>query len=159
MTDIILLILIGIGLVMGFRSGIVRQVGSIVAFLAAVVASLLFGDEVASLACSMVGQDASAEVRLGADLVGRLLLFVVVWAGLSFVTHTLHAMIKIVHLGIINSLAGALFMGLKVAVALSVAINVWQALRPSSAMFKNGGPVTSSVEALAPAILGAALEG
>lgn len=161
MLSLIILLAIAGGLMSGYRIGAVRQIGSIVGLLAALLACNLLGGVATSVAEQMMGVSASSPVEQQqlASLAGHSVLFVIIWASVWFLARMLHEMIRIVHLGIVNSLLGALLMGLKVMLVASVLINLWVTFNPDRAREITDGPeVVQQTFRLGPTLMGAASE-
>ncbi len=157
MLTIIILVSLSIGLFVGYRSGFVKQLGSLISLLAALLACHLFGDEAAEVAKSLMGVCAESSVvaHAGASVVGNVVLFILVWAGLWFVARLIHNVIKAVHLGVVNSLLGAALMGMKVLILASLVLNLWvliQSEKHNELMAE--GHVVACTYKLAPALMG-----
>lgn len=158
MIDLLICVALGIGLYSGYRKGVVRQLGSLVALFAAVLACHLFGDTVAGWAASLMGVSSTdmlaREEYMGAALIGNIVLFVIVWWGAGILTNLLHDLVKAICLGGINSLIGAVLMALKVLVAVSILLNLWLFKNPDSKTINDGGPITQITTGIAPALMG-----
>ncbi len=160
-TDIIILIIIAVGLFMGWRKGLIAQLGKIAALIAGVVACRVFGDKVAMwLVEAMSNPDDAAET----PLLWVTLAYIVVFLGVYFVVTALYSCLrKAVHLittSLIDRLAGALFRALLYLMAVSLALNLWLLISPGSAVAMSRLVHTRvfgiSILTLAPATLGAA---
>lgn len=156
--DILILLALVVGFVVGYQSGVVRQIGSLVSFAIAVVACYLFGGAASEVACSVMGVTAESNVqaRATASIAGHVALFLAVWMLLWLVVRMVHMVVTAVHLGLINRLLGALFMVLKIAVMASVLLNVWKAVAPSSDLLAASGRITSMTMEVGPKLLGVA---
>ncbi len=158
MLSIIICVAIGLGLFLGYRRGIVRQVGSLVAVVVALVVSRLFGGKLTGAVAHAIGADASPENSFCAmplaSFIAHVLLFVVAWLGVGLLARTLHELIKIVRLGFLNSLAGALFMAFKIALVASLLLNLRALGGDAESQPEAGGPVVEATASLAPAMLG-----
>lgn len=117
--DIFILIVLLVGLVKGWMSGLLRQIVSIVGFLAGLLVAMMlysvFGDWLAPC----IGTDVS---------VGRALAFVLLWIGipiiLLWIARILTRTIEAVSLGGLNRLGGACIGLLKYMMILSCVLNV-----------------------------------
>lgn len=156
--DILILLALVVGFAVGYQSGVIRQIGSLVTFAVAVVACYLFGGVASELAASAMGitADSTVQACATASVVGHVGLFLAVWLLLWLVVRMVHLVVTAVHLGLINRLLGALFMVIKVAVVLSVLLNVWKAVAPSSELLAASGRITSMTMEMGPKLLGAA---
>lgn len=154
MFDIIILVLTGVALIVGYSRGIVRQIGSLVAFVAALVACHLFGDAASRWAASVLSVSDSASGGFAASVIGNVVLFVIVWGGLGLVARLIHEAVKAVKLGWLNSILGALFMAFKVIIGISLLINIWLVASPDAAIRSEGGVAVKAVTEAGPMLLG-----
>lgn len=160
-TDIIILIVLILSAIWGFRRGIVVQIGSLLAFALAIVACQLFGDAVSAVVMDIFSdKNAAADPtqKLMADwtaeCVGHVLLFVAVWTGVCFLARTVKYISRKLCLGFFDSLAGALFMLLKSGIIISFIINFAKFIAPSSALARDTDGIGGLIADLAPRLLG-----
>lgn len=152
MTEIILLVALGLGLFAGWHKGLVRQLGSLLGFFVALIISHVFGDAAASLAATIMDTDSADTVgMMWAGAVGRIVLFILVWWTISLIARLVHSVLKAVKLGGVNSLLGAVLMTLKVLVVESLLLNLWTALMPQTSDY---GPVANTIASIGPVMLG-----
>lgn len=156
MVDILICVAVAVGLYAGYSRGVVRQIGSLVAVLVAIVACQLFGDAAANVAAKLMGcADGTDAVRYAvASAVGHIVLFLLVWWGLGIVIRVVHDVVRAIRLGVINSLLGAAFMAFKVVLVLSVLLNLWAMTYPSSEQLASSGRITKTVADVGPMLLG-----
>lgn len=157
MIDLLILLAVGAGLYVGYSRGIVRQVGSLAGMLVGFLACQLFGDVATQLVASMMDlKETIIPTRewIAASVIGNVVLFVIVWWGVSLFGHVLTGMINAVHLGKANAFLGALFMVLQVLVVASLLINLWLIKDPQSTIVADGGPTLKIVAGLGPKLLG-----
>lgn len=154
--NIIICAAIVIGFYAGYRRGIVKQIGSLVALLVAIMACYSLGDSASVFAAHLMGYDEeSGPVKLAmAAAIGRIALFFIVWWGLGLAIRVLHDVIKAIRLGVVNSVAGAVFMVFKVILVVSVILNLWKMKSPDSEQIASGGVLTDAVASVAPALMG-----
>lgn len=158
----IIIIIVAIGaIVVGFKRGIICQLGSVVGLVAAIVACRLFGDAVASVFTPEAMENTAFGAYVG-KIVGGAIIYIVVYVGVSIVARGLRCITHALQLGLIDRVAGAAMSLLKWGVALSLALNLWLALFPSSATVKSatigGGGLVKGVMELAPALWGVATQ-
>ena len=116
--DILILVVVGVAVIMGFTRGIIGQVGQIAGLIGGIIAARLFGSR---LAAFFAGQEApSAFDNVAGYVVVFLLAYFAVWLVARFIRGTVHA----VHLGIIDRLAGAVFKGALWLLMLSIVLNM-----------------------------------
>lgn len=157
-SDITLLIIGLIAIVFGYRSGLVRQIGSFVAFLLAVIACRMGGDlalRIGSVLLNVNPDSGSAISCTTVSVVGYIIIFLAVWLAVWVVARLFHAVITAVKLGVVNAILGGLFMCLKVMALASIVLNVWLVFDASCRAVSAGGVVTHWVVRLAPALMGA----
>ncbi len=156
MVDILICVAVIVGLYAGYKRGVVRQIGSLAAVLAAIVVCQLFGDAAANVVAKLMGcADGTDAVRYAvASAIGHIVLFLLVWWGLGIVIRVVHDVIRAVRLGVVNSLLGAVFMAFKVVLVLSLLLNLWAMTDPSSKQLASSGRITKAVADVGPALLG-----
>lgn len=147
MIDLLICIAVGIGLYVGYRRGIVKQIGSLVAILAAVIICHLLGGVATSLVAKLMGGEHPGDsftTMLVATVVGHVSLFLIVWCGLGLAVRSLNNLVRAVHLGVISSLAGALVVAFKVVLVASILLNLWLAVEPENKTLESSGPIAQS---------------
>lgn len=117
--DIFILVVLLVGLVKGWMSGLLRQVVSIVGFFVGLLVAMMLYSAFGDWLAPCIGTDVS---------VGRALAFVLLWIGipvvLLWVACILTRTIEVIRLGGLNRLGGACIGMLKYMVILSCVLNV-----------------------------------
>ena len=127
--DIIILILIGVGVIQGLMKGSIKQLASIVGFVAGLLlARALFGTVAEQLAPA-----------LGTSItIAQILSFILIWVavpiGCSLVASVLTKALEVVHLGWLNRLAGAMLGAAKMMLLAGMGIYVLEYIDPKSEM-------------------------
>lgn len=156
--DILIYIAIGIAAIVGYRMGIIQQVGSLSALLLALLACYFFGDVATDCAALFMGADSATalpqEEYWGAMLLGHILLFVAVWLSVGIISRLLKKIAKAACLGPIDGLFGATFMTLKILIAISIILNIWAFIAPENDFLNSGSQTTKFTAELCPALLG-----
>lgn len=156
--ELILAAVLVLTAVWGYRRGVVMQIGSLLAFVLAIVVCRLFGDAATDVVASMIGEGKEASVdpmsRMVASTIGHVALFLIVWLGVGLTARALKLVVHTVHLGIVDRLAGALFMAFKAALVASFIVNFAEAVAPASSVANPCGELGRYVKALAPTLLG-----
>ena len=127
--DIIILALIGVGVIQGLMKGSIKQLASIVGFVAGLLlARALFGTVAEQLAPA-----------LGTSItIAQILSFILIWVavpiGCSLVASVLTKALDVVNLGWLNRLAGALLGAVKVMLLIGLGIYVLEYIDPKNEM-------------------------
>lgn len=162
MIDIIIYVVIGIAIFIGYSMGVIRQIGSIAAIISAFVICYLFGDVASQWAASCMGfntaETLSLEQYWSASLIGHITLFVIVWLAVGLASRLMKKVVKAVKLGPIDGAFGAAFMTFKIMIAISVILNLWSYIDPNSDLIKSGGPITRFTIEFGPKLLGVVSE-
>ncbi|MFI3280565.1 MAG: CvpA family protein [Rikenellaceae bacterium] len=114
--DIIILICLAISIVLGFKDGAIRQLGSLVGIILAIILAKAFGTQASEL------------LGIGGDyphIWGFAIVLIVALLAANVVTSMLTKIIRTVGLGIIDRLAGALLSAIKCALILSVLFSLF----------------------------------
>lgn len=149
--DIIIGLILVAAVVTGAMTGLVRQLGTLVAFVVAVLACRLSGPTIQGAVAGMQGQNTQLVIILC-----YVLVFIVAFVLVLVVARLLHATVSALKLGAVNRILGALFrLGLWLVV-MSACLNVYLAIVPADkAMFTNSGrPWRTLVLKAAPALVG-----
>lgn len=160
--DILFLILLAGGAVIGYRKGAIKQLASVAAVIAAVIACRIAGDYAVSLVKPLIGADApdaSSMTVYAAQVLGYGALFGVVWFGVWLIGGFLRKATHAVMLGPLDRVAGSVFLVLKWFMVVSLMLNLWKIISPDSPLFSSsklaGGEVMRLVMEMTPWILGA----
>lgn len=146
--DIFVLVVAGIALISGFFAGIIKQLGTLAGFVAAIIACRLFGAEAAAWLAEMQGGQSAATTAIAYAGIFLLAFFAV-----KIVAHALGKLISALHLSVLDRLAGAAFRAAVWLFILSICFNVWAYAAPEQAP---SGTLAEKVEQIAPAALGIA---
>ncbi|EGV42858.1 CvpA family protein [Bizionia argentinensis JUB59] len=121
--DIILVALLGFGLVRGFLKGFFVEIASLVALVAGIYGAIHFSFYTAEMLISYVEWD---EKTL--NIVAFAITFIVIVLVISLAGKALTKLADFAALGILNKLLGALFGAMKMALILSVLLNIFDAM-------------------------------
>ncbi len=124
--DIILAVIVTVALVTGAMTGLVKQLGTMVAFVVAVLACRFFGADVADALVSSSAEHAT--IWRGCCYA---LVFVVAFVLVVLLARLLHATVSAMKLGAVNRILGALFRAFLWIVIASACLNVWFAFSPA----------------------------
>lgn len=147
--DILILVVVGVGAVMGFTRGIIGQVGQIAGVIGGIIASRLFGSR---LAAFFAGQDAPSAFD---NVAGYVVVFLLAYLGIWLVARLVRGTVHAVHLGIVDRVAGAIFKGALWLLMLSMVLNFYIIVSGDVADLHNAkAPWREATVRFAPAVLG-----
>ena len=121
--DIFIIIPIVLGLVFGLSKGLIKELFSLVAIVFGVLGARLFEPQVSQLLLSAFDMQVGA-----ARAVAYLILFVAIAVTLLFVANLLDKLFSAIALGGLNKLLGAMLGVLKMALIVSVLLNVFDTI-------------------------------
>lgn len=116
--DILILAVLGVGAFLGFKRGIVAQIGQIAAVIAGIAMGRVFG---ASLATAFGGDNPSAFNYV----CSYIAVFVIAYAAVLLVAKVVRGTVHTLCLGIVDRLAGAVFKAAEWLLLLSIALNIY----------------------------------
>lgn len=132
-------------------TGLVRQLGTLMAFVVAVLACRFFGPDIVGAAVSTSGEHAQL-----LSVLCYVLVFVVAFVLVLVIARLLHATVSALKLGAVNRILGALLrLGLWLVV-MSACLNVYFAIFPeaSAGFEQKGRPWRAWTVRAAPALVG-----
>lgn len=148
--DILILLLLGVGAVLGFNRGLVAQAGQIAGLIGGILACRFFGHKALQVAGPIVGEPGAVTTAIV-----YAILFVAAYFIVWFVARLLRSAVHTVHLGILDRLGGAIFKAALWALALSIVLNVYLLIAGNDAVLrKPDKPWRELVIDFAPAVLG-----
>jgi len=122
--DIIIIVCVGIGIVHGITTGIVKQVISLVALVAAVLLSGIVAKGIQHWIQTHI-QNAPQWFSPGIqNVIYYVLAFILIISIFSIAAHLIDKIINHTPVGILNRLFGAIFGALMWALCLSIALNI-----------------------------------
>lgn len=144
--EIIFLIILIASLIMGFRKGLITQLGDIVGLIAAILVCRVFGAQAAQIGRMIMGShvdDAIGHYMVGC--IGYLVLFIIVWVGVKILFKLLKMTANVLLLGPVDRVTGALFMAAKCFIAVSVLLNIWICISKDTSIITGAGEHTASL--------------
>ena len=154
--DIVLGALILFGLVRGFMKGLFVEVASLVALIAGVYGAIHFSNFAAEFL-----QTRTEWTEKTISITAFAITFVVIVLAIAFAGKALTKLANFAALGILNKLLGGLFGALKMALILSIVLNIFDKMNKTIAFVDNDSmensilfsPVKSLVPIIFPNIL------
>ncbi len=163
--DIIIVGVFAFAVVRGLRQGIIGQLGSLAAFVLALIACRAGGQAMADAMGGLV-PDSLENTPMGgyiASILGGAIVYGVVYYLVRLVARFIRTVTHALMLGPVDRALGAIFSVLKWGVGLSVVLNLWLALFPKSNFVKEstigGGIAAENLMELAPWAWGLATHG
>lgn len=132
--DIFLIIVLAGAFLLGYSEGLIGQIGSLSGIVLGVLAVWILGTPVTNLTASLMGAQTKTEYYEAA-FIGCGAMFVLIWGGTWYFGRLLHRFIRKIKLSFVNNLTGAFFMVFKWSLVISLLLNVWHLLSPSSTIF------------------------
>lgn len=115
--DIILIILLGLAALHGLRKGLIVELASLVALVVGVLAGFYFSDFVSAWIENSFNYHGKY-----INVISFIIIFIAVIVLMQILARIIEKAVKMIALGFMNKLAGAVFSVLKAAVILSVII-------------------------------------
>lgn len=135
-VDVAIVVLFVVAFVVGYSKGLVGQLTSLCGVLLAILAVWVTRSSVTATAASVMGVDNDSMVsHFSAAVVGCGLIFIVVWFCVWLLGRILTKTIRIAGLGIIDNVCGGVFMVFKYLVVISLLLNLWHVVTPTSPVF------------------------
>lgn len=143
----------------GFRAGFIGCVADVLGLGFGITCARMFGEPfeiwLRGVFTSWAGRVTGEFVY---SLAAATLIFVVTFVVFRFIGQVLKAAMSVIHVGTFNSLAGCLFCLMEYLLFLSLAFNVFVAVRPRSSLMKTAtaddGNIVRETMFLGPALLG-----
>ena len=123
--DWIIIAVVAVGTVLGFAKGALRQVATLVGLVAGLLLARALYITVGERMAVELGTSATM-----AQIIAFFLIWILVPIGLLWVASLLTRVLEIVHLGILNRLAGAVLGGIKYVLLASLAIQLVEFVDP-----------------------------
>ena len=136
LVDILILLIVLGGLVLGYSKGLFGQLSSLVSWIVAIVLCYCCGDLVKNIFLVIV--PSASEWPLSSITVKTVSLafaFLIVMVIVRLVMRLFKGAVESVHLGFLDKLGGALLFMFKYAFLLSIALNILYAINPDMDTF------------------------
>ncbi|WP_163516080.1 CvpA family protein [Gelidibacter japonicus] len=118
--DIILLGVIGLGLVRGFMKGFFVEIASVIALIAGVYGAIHFSN----YAETFIDENSQWDEKT-INIIAFAVTFLIIVLAIALAGKALTKLADFAALGIVNKLLGALFGAIKLALILSVVLNIY----------------------------------
>lgn len=148
LVDILAIIAVLAGLILGWRRGMVAQLGSLLGIILGIVCCQVFAGP---LAQAFSEPTDNPDTILMHTVISYLIIFALCYTVGRLLSGLLQRITDAAHLGAVDALAGSIFKGAEYLLALSMILNLWVAVFPNTRI---DGPLATPVADFAPAILG-----
>lgn len=125
--EIALIVLMVLAAILGFRKGIVNQLGALAGIVLGVIACRLYGDWAVGVVSSWASSDSN---KVALTVLAYVILFLVVYLLCLLIAKLLRSLIHTMQLGLIDRIAGALLKMFLWFFALSFLLNIWVSVVP-----------------------------
>lgn len=133
--DILIIVLAIVAIVMGFRSGLLRQAGRLLGVIAGIIACRIFAQDVAIWMGADKGSPYdSADVSMLTTVVAYVVVFIVAYVAMSLLGSLLKRIVSATGLGPVDRVCGAVFNLAEYALVLSLVLNLWIVVFPDSSL-------------------------
>lgn len=159
--DIFFIILLAGACILGYSEGLINQLSSLSGVLLGIVAVWIGGDTATRIAASCMGIDLAeggSFAKYSAAVVGCGVLFAVVWGFIWSIGKMLRRAVKKIRMSVIDGIFGSAFMIFKWSLVVSLILNLWYVIQPSSPIFFGSrlleGKIFQAVMNLGPYLMG-----
>lgn len=151
LLDIVILVMVCGGGFMGWHKRFTGQLGSIGGVLLGMVLCRLFAPDIAA---HFNQPDDTVQTRLLHTVLVYVLIGAVGYFGVRVVVHLTRSVLRTLHMGAVDRIAGAVFSVFQWLLGLSVILNVWLAIFPDSELRTANRGAVDAVLTLAPTVFG-----
>lgn len=146
--DIFVLILVIVAAFIGWRQGLLHQVGRLAGIILGIAACRIFGARVAE---AVVAAESSDGDRIMYTILAYIGLFVVVYFFVTLVARMFKAVLDAIKIGVLNNLAGAVFNVAEWVFMFSLLLNLVTRISPIESLV--GDPFYDGALLFAPYLL------
>lgn len=156
--DIILILIFALSAWLGFRKGIITQLGSVAAIVIAIIACRVLGSQISDMILASHPDWAAESIkRYGVSILANCGIYIVVYYGVVIIARLLRSVTHAVLLGPLDRIAGAAFSVAKYFLLVSILLNLYIVLFPSTTLLSRsrlaGGQAVDLVVGFAPWML------
>lgn len=136
LIDVLILLIVLGGLVLGYRKGLIGQLSSLISWVAALVLCYCCGDLVKDIFLAFVPSAAQWPLSsITVKTVSLAFAFIIVMVIIRLVMRLFKGAVETVKLGFLDKAGGALLFMFKYAFILSIALNLLYAINPDMSTF------------------------
>jgi membrane protein required for colicin V production len=149
--DLLLVAIVVGGAFMGYRRGIIKQLGAVVGSIGGII---LCNALAPTLAENFNAPDDTVETQLMHTVLSYVVIFIAVYVGVRLLSRIFSSLLIATNLGELDNIIGAIYKPLEWTLMLSLFLNLWLMIFPNSEVRSSSEKVTEVVLDLAPTVLG-----
>lgn len=157
--DIILLLIFILTAWLGFRKGIITQIGSVAAIIVAIIACRMFGATVEDILFGQRPEWDSGFSKYAVSIISNAVIYMVAYYAVILVSRLLHTLTHVVLLAPLDHIAGAAFSVAKYGLLVSLLLNLYIVVFPQTSLLAQSrladGKAVEAVIGFAPWVLDA----
>jgi uncharacterized membrane protein required for colicin V production len=151
LLDIVMLVMVAGGGFLGWRRRLTGQIGSIFGVILGMILCRVCASDIAAY---FTQPDDTAQTQLFNTVLAYLLVGAGSYFAVRIAVRMMRSMLRALHLGKVDNIAGAAFNVFQWLLGLSVLLNVWVAVFPDSELRTSNQGATDFVIEIAPAVFG-----
>lgn len=156
--DTIIVLIFVLAAVIGFRKGIINQLGSLAAIVISIIVCRLFGGVIVDILLSAHPEwNEAAMKRFAVSIFANCIIYIVVYYGVLLAARLLRKVTHTMLLGPVDRIAGSVFSLAKYFLLLSLVLNLYIAFVPKTTILTKsklgGGQIADLVVGFAPWVL------
>lgn len=149
--DIICLIIVLAGFVIGYRRGFLAQMGIVLGILGGIICCNLFAGQLAEKLSGSADNNSTS-------ILNHVMAYVIIFVGCYILGRIIGSSLskgtRSLKIGFVDNVLGAAFKTLEYILVFSIVLNVWISVFPSTKFFSNYTGVKSFVLGFAPTLYG-----
>lgn len=151
MLDIAIIAILVIGLILGYRRGLISQLGAVIGILLGIIVCQVFAE---TLTDAYTSATDTAQTRMLHTVIAYMVLFGACFLFGRAISGVLNKTTSSLHLGFINNLGGAIFKTLEYLLVFSIFLNIWIAIFPDTSIRTSNKELTEFAVNFGPKVLG-----
>lgn len=149
--DILLILIVIAGIVLGYRRGILAQCASLLGVILGIIMCRVFAGP---LADSFISPADTEHTRVTTTILCYVLIFMACYIAMRMLSGTIRSIVSTLHLGVFDNIGGAVFKSLEWLLALSLLLNVLQAVLPDTHIHSSRPALDRFVYDFGPKVIG-----
>lgn len=134
--DIVILLLVIAGAVIGYMKGILSQISSICGVVLGLIVCNIFGGVATDIFMAVVPESAKwPAASITASAMAHIILFILVFLSVMLASNAIRSMFKSLNVGEIDKAGGVVLCIFKYLIGLSILLNMWHFISPNSDTF------------------------